>query len=400
MTTGVINRSAMTFNSALISCFVYALIIYLPSTAVISASMYYVIAIGVIIYTVLNRGANFNVAFIFFVCLFCASLLASLLGYFGFLFIESYDLAYRDNFIPLQISLIASLLIANTINREIAFFIVVFILCECIAGLIQFSLGIKTFFPFVNEAYNEVGVSSGLLYFKRVYGFANNSSGFAGNILVMATLTAVFLKDASKLFRYFVFTIALFAIVCSFTRSAIIAYAVFLFFYVIVNSGKINPVRGFFCLILFLLIVVSLISYLDWGAISDQLNRGRSGQDLSGRDVIWSIYVDYIGQHPFFGNFSLRNYLYIPVYEYMHAHNSFLMAVYILGIIPSVFIFIPFIFIRVWKYKDNIYLIGLLVYSSAQYYLLWGASIADIAFFSVILFSYKHYKTINKYTDI
>ncbi|USV58834.1 O-antigen ligase family protein [Aeromonas encheleia] len=388
MTAQITNSARITLNSNKFLCFIYALIIYLPSTALIPASSYYLIAIGVIFLKLFRGDTKFNTIVVLFSCSFLVSLLLSLFGYFGYLFIETYDLTYRDNFIPLQVGLIVSLLIAGTLSRDVVFFIVLFIFIECISGFIQFSLGIKTFFPFVNEVYNEIGASQGLLYFKRVYGFSSNSSGFAGNILVMVTLIAVFLKDTSKYFKWIVFLVAFFALICSFTRSAIIAYTIFLFFYIIYNN-KLTPLKGFFISTLFILLMLSLIPSLDWDAIYEQFNRGRSGQDLTGRDIIWSLYIDYINQHPFFGNFSLRNYLYIPIYEYMHAHNSFLMAIYILGIVPSLFIFIPFLLSRVWQYENNIYIIGLLIYSTAQYYIFWGASIADITFFSVLIYSYK-----------
>lgn len=135
---------------------------------------------------------------------------------------------------------------------------------------------------------------------------------------------------------------------------------------------------GLFLLVLYLYDV-------DLNAIFEQLNRGKKEQDLSGRDLIWHIYLDNISNNFMWGNFSLRNYLYIPIFEYMHAHNSFLMVFYTVGIVPAVLIIAPIFFICALRLKNNLPLIGLFVFSMMQYFIFWGASFADIVFFAVLL---------------
>lgn len=367
--------------------FICALIIYLPSTALLPASAYYIIAICVLVNKFIFDKSKLNLEFYLLISFFIISLIVSLSIYFCVSFFSGpLNLDYKDNFIPLQLSLVFSLILASVINERIAFFIVICILLECFAGIVQFGLGIKTFFSFVDVELNESGISSGLLYFKRVYGFCSNSSGFAGNILIMLTLTVVYLKNISKAFALFVLVVGFVAIIVSFTRSAIIAYTLLVILFLILNM-KITFTKFSFLLLFSIgLFLLTLYLYdVDLNAIIEQLNRGKKGQDLSGRDLIWYIYLDNVSNNFMWGNFSLRNYLYIPVFEYMHAHNSFLMVFYTVGIIPAVLIFAPIFFICALHFKKNLPLIGLFVFSMMQYFIFWGASFADIVFFAVLL---------------
>lgn len=361
-------------NSSLL--FLYSFILYLPSTAILPASTYYVISLGVFLYRFCNNG--FNNEFYFITSFFLISLFISLLS----IPFADHELRYYNNFIPLQLSLISSLVIATSITKKIAYYLIIFILVECFSGYLQILLGLKTFFPFVSVAIPEMGDPHGLLYYMRVYGFGENSSGFAGNVIIMATLFSLFFCEQPRRIKVMVFTFSLFALIVSFSRSGLFAYALLLLV-IFVKDFKINHLK--FLLPTVFVCIIASYYFVDWGDFFSQLSRGRGHVDITGRDLIWSYYFQEIGQNPIFGNGSLRNYLFVPPYGLMHAHNSYIMLLYVLGILPLFFMIFPIFLLAIRKFRLFIFLIALLTYSFAQYFLFWGASLADIIFFSVLV---------------
>ncbi len=371
-----VDNSLMNNYEKKVLSFFYAFSLYLPSTALLPAQLYYFLALAVFFYKVSKREWSTEEVFIY-LFLFL-SLSVSLIAYF----FQGGNLEFKGNFIPLQLSLLCSLIIATKINRYVATYLVAFILFECFAGYLQLFLGVKTFFPFVNVVISEVGESAGLLYYMRVFGFNENSSGFAGNVLIMITLTAVYMRNCAFKVRTFVFFCAFFALVVSFSRSGLIAYFLFVVLFILYNLRAkhlkiVLPASILTCL--------ALMFFVDWDVVFNQFSRGRSNVELSGRDLIWGYYFNAIDQALFFGNFSLRNFLYIPHHGYQHAHSSYIMLIYLLGAAPLLLISFPLLVLGVLKFKRSIFLIALVVYSAAQYYLFWGASLADIVLFALLI---------------
>lgn len=356
--------------------FLYSLLLYLPATAILPATTYYIISLFVFSYRLFFGG--FNKEFYFIAIFLFLSLFISLLS----MFFTNDDLNYHNNYIPLQLSLLSSLIIATSLTRKVAYYIICFILLECISGYVQLFLGLKTFFPFVSVVMPEMGEPQGLLYYMRVYGFSENSSGFAGNVIILISLFSLFFYDQSRKIKNLVFMLSFLALVVCFSRSGMFAFLL-LFFVVFVRDFRTGHLK----VLLPLSLVCLIASYyiIDWGDLFSQLSRGRQSIDISGRDLIWFSYFQEISNSPIFGNHSLRNFLYVPVYGPMHAHNSYIMLLYVLGVLPLFFMMLPICFLAFRKLGVFIFLIGLLTYSLAQYFLFWGASLADIVFFSAFV---------------
>lgn len=355
---------------------IYSLFLYLPATAILPATTYYFIGFCVLLYRLFFGG--FNRVFYFIATFMLISLFVSMCS----VFFSNGDFNYYNNFIPLQISLLFSLVIATTITKRIAYYIIIFVLIECVAGCIQMLFGVKTFFPFVSVALPEIGDGSGLLYYMRVYGFSENSSGFAGNVIIMVTLFSLFFLEQSRKIKIIVFSISFFGLLVCFSRSGLLAYAL-LVLVVFYKDFKVKDLQ--FLLPVLFVAVIAAYFLVDWSSIFTQLSRGRETVELSGRDLIWSYYFQQISIHPIFGNLSLRNFLFIPPYGLMHAHNSYIMVLYIFGVLPLFFIALPVLYLALRKMSVFILLIALLTYSLAQYFLYWGASLADIVFFSALV---------------
>lgn len=356
--------------------FIYALFLYLPATALLPATTYYFIGLCVLLYRFFFGGFNSN--FYFIAIFIFVSLFVSICS----VFFSNGDFSYYNNFIPLQISLLFSLIIATTITRQIAYYLVVFVLIECLAGCLQILFGVKTFFPFVSVALPEIGDGSGLLYYMRVYGFSENSSGFAGNVIIMVTLFSLFFFEQSRKIKIVFFSISFLGLLVCFSRSGLLAYAL-LVLVVFSKDFKIKDLQ--FLLPLLFLTLIAAFFLVDWSSVFTQFSRGRETVELSGRDLIWSYYFQQISYHPIFGNLSLRNFLFIPPYGLMHAHNSYIMVLYIFGILPLFFIMLPILYLALRRMNVFILLIALLTYSLAQYFLFWGASLADIVFFAALV---------------
>ncbi|MBK4727332.1 O-antigen ligase family protein [Pantoea agglomerans] len=356
--------------------FLYSLLLYLPATAIMPATTYYFISLCVFIYRVFFGG--FNREFYFIAIFLLVSLFISLLA----MIFANTNFNYYNNFIPLQVSILCSLIISTSITKKIAYYIICFILIECISGCIQFLLGVKTFFPFVSVAIPEMGDAQGLLYYMRVYGFSENSSGFSGNVIIMITFFSLFFIDQARKIKILVFSFAFIALIVCFSRSGLVAYLL-LFLVVFAKDFRVNHLKVL--VPAFIVCIIASYYLVDWSSVFTQLTRGRETVELSGRDLIWSYYFQQISDHPIFGNFSLRSFLFIPPYGLMHAHNSYIMLLYVMGVLPLFFMIIPIFYLALRKISVFIFLIALLAYSLAQYFLFWGASLADVTFFAALV---------------
>jgi hypothetical protein len=144
--------------------------------------------------------------------------------------------------------------------------------------------------------------------------------------------------------------------------------------------------------------VIGFMSIVDVTALINQLTRGRGNVDVSGRDLIWAVYFQNIGEALFFGNSGLKNYLFIPAYGYMHAHNSLIMSLYVYGVIPLIVVFFPIAILIFIRPTLIIVLSPLVIYSMGQFFLFWGASFSDIIFMSIVISAsnIKHTKNESK----
>ncbi|CCK75588.1 O-antigen polymerase family protein [Oleispira antarctica RB-8] len=378
-------------------CFLVALALYLPSTVLLPAYTYYLYAPIFLIIILITKNKINNGIFITGV-LFLVSLFISLTSFV----ILGEELNYYGNFIPVQASLLVSLICSIFINEKVAKFLIYMLVFEFFAAVLQYGLGVNTFFPssFISSTsvFNE---SSDLLYFKRVFGFNNNSSGLAGNALICFTLMLTYFSHSDLKTKVAINILVFTVLIMTFSRSALVAFIS----YYLVLSFLIFFSKRVVYLVFVIIIILLFLYFVDIDYFISQFTRNKGSVELTGRPLIWEVYWQSIVSAPLFGNFGFRNYLNIPVYGYYaHAHNSFIMLLYITGIVPMLLILIPLV-IQVFKSPKRILcVVSIVVYSFAQYFLFWGASLVDIVFFAALFSSFggkislahSHYEHVGK----
>lgn len=356
-----------------VNVFIVSLCFYLPSTAMLPAFFYYLFPFLLFFIGAIERkDKKIATGTIFLLSLSFIFSLASLFLFFG-------DINFRDNFLPIQISLLFSFFCALYLNEKVAKFLILFVLFEIICGYIQYLLGVKSFFSTSQGS----GYESELLYYNRVFGLSNNSSSFAGNALIALVLFELYFANKIKLsLKLLFYTMVLFALVVSFSRSGLVAFFAYFLLFALKALKNKNVLIG---IMFFSLIALALMLFYDLSGVFDQFTRGKGQVEISGRDIIWSKYIQVAMDNFFLGNFGFRDYLSFDLYGEMHAHNSYLMIFYIVGGVSWLLLFLPLSILLLLRNKKLFVLMPLLIYSAAQYFLFWGASLADITFFAVLL---------------
>jgi O-antigen ligase len=135
-----------------------------------------------------------------------------------------------------------------------------------------------------------------------------------------------------------------------------------------------------------MVIVFIIISNLD--LLINQFTRGYGHVELTGRDIIWGIYSDYIKNHFLLGNNSQKYFINMDGNTY-HAHNSYLQLLATNGFIISLFYFI-LIIINIKK-NNFPYIFPVLLFALTQYVIFWGISLEDV-FFLYFLLSPKYFR--------
>lgn len=355
--------------------FILAVLLFLPSTVLLPNPLFFIFGLSALLIFRKRFFYNQNYQIVFL--LLVLSLLISLIAFFY----NGGKLNFYGNFLPLHVGLIASLFCALILEKKVAYYLIIFIFFEVLIGLSQYIVGVPTYFSFVPV--EGIGITDGgLLYNKRVFGLSSNSSVLAGKALIMITLQVCFFPNLVKKYKLLIHIAVVGAMIITFSRTGMVAYIVTLIILIIKNIlGK----KGFYYVIGLIVPIICLTIFVDWSLLIEQLTRGRGEVEVSGRDLIWLVYFDQILEAPYFGNYGIKNYLYVDAYGFMHAHNSIVMALYIYGIIPLTLILLPLILLMLSKPLLIFALAPLAVYSMAQFYLLWGASFADVVMFAVLL---------------
>ncbi|MGR5474720.1 O-antigen ligase family protein [Vibrio astriarenae] len=359
-----------------------SLALYLPSTALVPAFVYYLYMPICLLFLIYSKE-KLSQPVLITVLFFSLSLILSLIAFF----ILGADLNYYGNFIPIQIGLISSLICSTLVNKKVAKILIVLLTFEFLIALLQYIMGVNTFFPssFIasSSSFNESG---DLLYNRRVFGFAPNSSGLAGNALICFTLMLAFFSSANIKIKIAMHLLIFSVLIVTFSRSGLGAFLIYFFISIFLQFFSRKVVLS----IISILSVFVLIAYfVDVNLIIDQLTRNKGSVDLTGRPMIWSVYKEEIMSSPLFGNFGFKNYLLIPIYGYMHAHNSFIMSLYVFGLIPFVVFILPIVLQMIKKPRLVLITISIVVYSTGQFFLFWGGSLVDVIFFATIFSSIK-----------
>jgi len=305
-------------------------------------------------------------------------------------FAAHYLLGYhREELIPYTFLMIGSYLIAISLSPGDLKVLIYITLVECFIGYVEFLLGVKTFFTGI-ENYSEVDSSTGLLYFRSVYGLSNNSSALADKIFLAYLLSYwLGLKGKKILVVRLIF---LGGIVIAFNRTSMLAIA---FFHVIQYAPvifksfaqflrlRINK-RLFYSLLagVSLFVVGLYLALVNLDVLVDQLTRKTQTVELSGRDVIWGEFFAFIKEHLLLGNGSFKYYVGYGG-GLAHAHNSFIQVLATHGII--IFVFHILLIILNLNRSNLIYVASLVVFSTTQYGIFWGISLTDIVLMVFLL---------------
>lgn len=304
------------------------------------------------------------------------------------------------NLFPYTSLMLGSFVIGKYIPQKDIKILIILVTFEATIGIFEFLMGINTILIwkeyFVNYKLENYG--AGLFYFNTAFGISENSSSLAEKIL-MSILLIHYFKLFDKKRLIFLFPILILGLVFSFQRTSILVLVIF---YVLVGISKlwkfISAKRIALKLnlklqiIIFFLIGISIISVYKSKDIYNQFARGNEKIELSGREIIWPQFTNFIKENLWFGYYSQKFRIKYTEKSTAQAHNSFLQVLANHGVI----IFMFFIVLIVFSIKSYnwIYITALLIYSLFQYALFWGISLIDVVFFIFILQTPYYKKTL------
>lgn len=372
-------------------------IAYIPHSIFVLGPVYYLIASDKSERTnFVSKKLTLNTLIISLIVLL--SLLNSLLG-----FTSDSNLS---QLFPYTALMFLGYFFAKTLKTSDLKIIIFLISIESIIVIAQHFMGINTFFPeLIKETSLPSQINEDLLYYNRALGLSTNSSVAALKFL-LGFILIDYLKLNGKLFVA-IKTILFVGLFYTFNRTVLavlIAYLVAglvlpileiitdLLEYRIKKKSFLVALFGGLFLILFMLLVIMKIDVIITQITLDK------GMDLSGRDLIWADFIQFIKENLLFGNHSSKYYFADYYSGPIHAHNSFLQIMANHGIIITL-LFLLLILVNITK-KNVMFVFTLLLYSLFQYGVFWGISITDIVLF-IILFrqpeDYAWRNTLKKY---
>ena len=247
---------------------------------------------------------------------------------------------------------------------------------ECFIVVIQFVLGIKSFWGNTNSYY----INTGLLYYSAPDGLSTNSSIVAVKILLALLLT--YKIKINKYHKTIVILLYFAGLVLTFNRSAILS--VMVFYILTAFTGMIKKSLLPRTIYAIMTILVAFVVYLYFDQLTYQLLRGQNTIGLSGRDDIWISSCQFIKSNIWFGNSTFKYYSYAYAGIKEHLHNSYLELIATSGI----FVLSGYLFLIIKNIRKSnaIPVFMIMLFSFAQYGIFWGISILDVGFF-YLLFS-------------
>lgn len=372
-------------------------IAYIPHSIFVLGPVYYLIASDKSERTnFVSKKLTLNTLIISLIVLL--SLLNSLLG-----FTSDSNLS---QLFPYTALMFLGYFFAKTLKTSDLKIIIFLISIESIIVIAQHFMEINTFFPeLIKETSLPSQINEDLLYYNRALGLSTNSSVAALKFL-LGFILIDYLKLNGKLFVA-IKTILFVGLFYTFNRTVLavlIAYLVAglvlpileiitdLLEYRIKKKSFLVALFGGLFLILFMLLVIMKIDVIITQITLDK------GMDLSGRELIWADFIQFIKENLLFGNHSSKYYFADYYSGPIHAHNSFLQIMANHGIIITL-LFLLLILVNITK-KNVMFVFTLLLYSLFQYGVFWGISITDIVLF-IILFrqpeDYTWRNTLKKY---
>ncbi len=328
-------------------------------------------------------------------------------------------------------------LIANTINKHIFKYIILFTIIETFVGICEYIVGLNSFYFSLDKF--EYFTSYELLSNTRVYGLSLSPSIFSEKIFISLLLIDFLYQE--KRGGFIVKCLFFIGLVISFTRTVLLGLYFYLIIQLIISFLTKNKSLKdmFFVKKLIFIFMVFVVSFSNIQFFKNQFTRGgitekTSGRinnivevektninskiisendsvipsskiinndvkqkevqglitkmrlkkiEMSGRSEIWSNYILYIKKNIFFGNGSNN----IKIGKY-HAHNSYLHLLAMNGLLISL-LYLLF-FILNFRKQNLLIIIGILLLGMGQYAFFWPLSFVDLILFSFLLT--KNYK--------
>lgn len=357
----------------LVADLIMAIALFLPTTVFISSPYILIsLVVAVFIYILNNDLKISQKELLFFLLILGCSLAAIGLSIF---YAQPLDATSGSvtNWFPYLPMIMVSAIIAKSCSERVMKLIIVFILIEVFVGILEYLVGVRSFFVTSYGGVTEFG-STDYFYYNRVFGLSENSSAFAIKCLFAFCLIRLFQNNINRLFFLISIGVISLGFLITFNRTVIVAllFAVFIFY------GK----KFYRSIWMFVFIGFSLILFVyNFDYIREQFFRGKDGFDPSGRWNIFSAFFEFIAENTLFGNMGIKHWVMLGD-RMFHAHNSYIEFLASNGIIISIFFLLSLLVVI--NKKSIVIVAPLLLLSVFQYGIFWGASFYDVVFFYVI----------------
>jgi len=288
-------------------------------------------------------------------------------------------------------------------DQKIYRFLLIFIVVEVCLGILEYVIGVNTFFSSLPK--HHVFNNYVSLYKTRVFGLSANSTYLAQKCLIGFLLLYFVNLNLKTRQLLGVFLFIMIGIILTFGRTVVVTVLLCLGFYFLTylyNSFrnlkhlKINMNKSLLISsILFSMVILSTFSF--WNnqfnrmGLTPHENKNSKGAkvleasgigkvEMAGRRELWGKAIDFIFENPINGNHSQRF-----LVNNKHVHNSFLEYLSTHGLILLI---VMFAFIMFNLHGFNIVFCGgVMLYSLGQFGIFWDISFLDIIFISILLFN-------------
>lgn len=289
-----------------------------------------------------------------------------------------------NDLVPYTLFIITTIKFSEILDHKIVKIILFMIIGETLLAILQYILGIPYFIKPSAVGMQAFGESE-YLYYNKVYGLSAVTSIFAMKIFVGVLLN--YYCQTSKTIRRLFFAILIAGLIATFNRTAMVSSI--LFFLIVLGAnirhGNIRLKIATF----FGLIALGVFVFLNLEVLENQFFRGKE-VDMSGRDMVFPYYFNFIIEHRLFGNFFSKHWAELQLDRVYHAHNSFLQTFTNMGLLFGC-VLMGFLLRKINR-LNYLYVTPILVYSMFQYGILWGVSFLDILFFFFLLNVGKQFK--------
>lgn len=376
------------------------IISYLSTTVFLNSHFIIIAVLMMLLLIIINSDINllnnrFKYRIILFVILICWQLLSLIINFIS-VSNRVRELADVWSIFPFNIlCYVVFMVFGYTLTKE-KFQRVNNILVYCISMEIL----VGTFLLFTgNQSYivNSIGgIDAKDEYLMRgLFALSNNTSIIGYKIMIFYWLIYI-MQNKYRLYAYFVVFIPL---IFTYNRASLMVVICILYLDFIKNYRKIKLKYVFYITLLLILVLFCINSYLEFldldldvllsffrfDAVNDKID---FASFATGRDLLWEQALEFISNNMLFGNYNIR---YLADYNsgLSHVHNSHLETIATYGLIYYLLLMINIILLSIKsKYKLQMFLLFVCLYSNTQYGVFWGLSFLDFIFWSLLGYRY------------